>query len=57
LSGSGECAESGWQFLGLSIAGWSLIWFVVLGAYIVWLPWQRAQRRANGGMRSGVGRY
>lgn len=31
LSGSGECAEVGWTFLGLSIAGWSLVWFVLLG--------------------------
>ena len=29
LSGSGECAEVQWQFLGLSIAEWSLIWFLI----------------------------
>lgn len=29
LSGSGECAEVDWQFLGLSIAEWSLIWFLI----------------------------
>jgi disulfide bond formation protein DsbB len=28
--GSGECAEVGWRFLGLSVAGWSLVWFVLL---------------------------
>ena len=33
--GSGECAEVGWTFLGLSIAGWSLVWFVLLGALAV----------------------
>jgi len=33
LAGSGECAESGWNFLGLSIAGWSLVWFVLLGTF------------------------
>jgi disulfide bond formation protein DsbB len=32
LRGSGECAEKGWTFLGLTIAGWSLVWFVLLGA-------------------------
>jgi disulfide bond formation protein DsbB len=37
LSGSGECAEAGWRFLGLSIAGWSLLWFVVLGIFAVLL--------------------
>jgi protein dithiol:quinone oxidoreductase len=35
LAGSGECAETGWTFLGLSIAGWSLLWFVLLGAFAV----------------------
>lgn len=33
LSGSGECAEAGWSFLGLTIAGWSLLWFILLGAF------------------------
>jgi disulfide bond formation protein DsbB len=35
FAGSGECAEAGWRFLGLTIAGWSLVWFVVLGAFAV----------------------
>ena len=30
LSGSGECAEVQWQFLGLSIAEWSLFCFLLL---------------------------
>lgn len=33
LSGSGECAEVGWTFLGLSIAGWSLAWFILFGVF------------------------
>jgi len=37
LAGSGECAEVGWTFLGLSIAGWSLVWFVVLALYAVYV--------------------
>lgn len=28
LSGSGECAEVQWSFLGFSIAAWSLAWFI-----------------------------
>lgn len=28
LEGSGECAEKGWEFLHLSIAGWALVFFV-----------------------------
>jgi disulfide bond formation protein DsbB len=37
LTGSGECAEVGWRFLGLSIAGWSLLWFVLLGLFALYL--------------------
>ncbi len=47
LSGSGECAEAAWRFLGLTIAGWSLLWFVVLGVFMVWLAWQGARRAAT----------
>jgi disulfide bond formation protein DsbB len=46
LAGSGECAEVGWTFLGLSIAGWSLVWFVLLGVFAMivaaWAPRVRA---------------
>ncbi|NND60667.1 MAG: disulfide bond formation protein B [Gammaproteobacteria bacterium] len=31
FTGSGECAEIDWQFLGLSMPAWVLIWFVILG--------------------------
>ena len=33
--GSGECAEVGWTFMTFSIAEWSLVWFVLLGALAV----------------------
>ena len=33
FAGSGECAEAGWRFLGLTIAEWSLLWLVVLGVF------------------------
>ncbi len=29
FSGSGECAEVHWRFIGLSIAEWSLVWFIL----------------------------
>lgn len=29
--GSGSCAEVSWQFLGLSMPAWTLVWFVLLG--------------------------
>jgi disulfide bond formation protein DsbB len=35
LSGSGECAEAGWRFLGLTIAGWALVCFVLLALFAV----------------------
>jgi disulfide bond formation protein DsbB len=30
LEGSGECADKAWVFLGLSIAGWTLAFFVAI---------------------------
>ena len=33
--GSGECAESGWRLFTLSIAEWSLLWLIAMGAYAV----------------------
>jgi len=35
--GSGECAEARWRLMGLSIAEWSLVWFILLGAYAVFV--------------------
>ena len=37
IQGSGECAKVDWTFLGLSIAGWSLVWFTALAVYALWL--------------------
>ncbi len=33
--GSGDCSESAWTLLGLTIADWSLLWFVILSAAMV----------------------
>lgn len=41
LKGSGECAEAGWHFLGLTIAGWSLFWLVTLGLFALLLALRR----------------
>ena len=41
IKGTGECAVVDWKFLGLSIAGWALVWFVALGLYAVWLAARR----------------
>jgi disulfide bond formation protein DsbB len=37
VQGSGECAAVDWKFLGLSIAGWSLVWFAIFAIYLLWL--------------------
>ena len=39
--GTGECAKVDWTFLGLSIAGWALLWFVALAVYALWLAARR----------------
>ncbi len=39
--GSGQCAEVTWRFLGLSIAEWSLAWFIALALYALWLGFRR----------------
>ena len=37
IKGTGECAAVDWTFLGLSIAEWSLLWFIALFALALWL--------------------
>jgi len=36
FSGSGECAEIVWQFLGLSMPAWVVLWMLGLGSVAVW---------------------
>jgi disulfide bond formation protein DsbB len=36
LSGSGECAEINWRFLGLSMPWWVLFSLIALAAWAVW---------------------
>lgn len=43
FAGSGECAEAGWRFLGLSIAEWSLFWLIVLSGWAIYISVRRAQ--------------
>lgn len=45
VTGSGECAVVDWSFLGLSIAEWSLAWFVALFGYALWLAMRGARPR------------
>jgi disulfide bond formation protein DsbB len=41
FTGSGECAEVNWSFLGLSMPGWTFLWFIALGALAVVANWKR----------------
>ena len=43
VQGSGECAKVDWTFLGLSIAEWSLLWFIALAVYALWLAARRSR--------------
>jgi protein dithiol:quinone oxidoreductase len=43
FQGSGECAKIDWSFLGISMPGWTLIWYVLLGALVV-VAFLRARR-------------
>jgi disulfide bond formation protein DsbB len=42
ISGTGECAVVDWTFLGLSVAEWSLAWFVALFCFALWLAFRGA---------------
>ena len=44
FTGSGECAETVWTFLSLSIAEWSLFWFAALSALFVYQLWISGDR-------------
>lgn len=44
LSGSGQCAEIAWQFLGLSMPAWVLILLAALGIWAVWVNWPSRSR-------------
>jgi disulfide bond formation protein DsbB len=47
FTGSGQCAEVKWRFLGLSIAEWSLACFLALALYALWVGFrQRSPSRS-----------
>lgn len=47
LTGSGECAEVVWSFVGLSMPAWALVWFVLLSALAVAANWGRLPRSGS----------
>jgi disulfide bond formation protein DsbB len=44
FTGSGECSEVNWAFLGLSMPAWVLIWFVILGTLAFVANWKPVAR-------------
>ena len=44
VSGTGECAAVDWTFLRLSIAEWSLLWFVALLGLMLWTALRQPRR-------------
>ncbi|NLA67444.1 MAG: disulfide bond formation protein B, partial [Gammaproteobacteria bacterium] len=46
LTGSGDCGTIDWTFLGLSMPAWSLVWFVLLGAWFVFVAIPGRRRAA-----------
>jgi len=58
LTGSGECSQVNWKFLGLAMPAWVLIWALILGVAGVLTNLRRAQpAKATlfaGGPRSNV---
>jgi len=42
--GTGDCTKIDWTFLGLSIANWSFVWFVVFAALAIGLLLRQARR-------------
>ena len=51
LTGSGECAEVMWSFVGLSMPAWALVWFVLLGILAMAANWTRLPGTAPGRRR------
>lgn len=44
LAGDGSCAEVQWNFLGLSMPGWTLVWYVGLGLITLFLIFSKTRK-------------
>ncbi|WP_313920308.1 disulfide bond formation protein B [Tahibacter sp.] len=44
LTGSGECAKIDWEFLGLSMPAWCVVWFVALTVFALIAGWRKPPR-------------
>ncbi|MBS7456557.1 disulfide bond formation protein B [Coralloluteibacterium stylophorae] len=41
FTGSGECAAVDWSFLGLGMPAWTLLWYVLLAGWALWIAARR----------------
>lgn len=46
LSAKGDCSTVDWSFLGLSMPMWSLLWFIALAGWALWIGF-RARRSST----------
>lgn len=44
LTGTGNCGDIDWAFLGLSMPMWSLVWFGLLAGWALWASMRRVRR-------------
>jgi disulfide bond formation protein DsbB len=42
---TGDCGEISWTFLGITMPGWALLWFVALGGGALWAGFRRRAAR------------
>ncbi|MEO1574685.1 MAG: disulfide bond formation protein B [Pseudomonadota bacterium] len=47
FTGSGECASIDWTFLGLSMPGWTLVWFVILAGWALFNAFRAGPSRVS----------
>ena len=47
LTGTADCAQVSWTFLGLSMPAWSLMAFVLLGTGLCWSAWRTPKANAG----------
>ena len=45
MNARGDCAQVDWSFLGLSMPAWSLVWFVLLGAWALYAGFHGRRRK------------
>ncbi len=45
---SGDCSDSHWRLLGITMPGWTLIWYLILGGGALWAGFRKRSTRIFG---------